>query len=103
VHVSKAFRGILNAETVHIWVADDMTGGLDTFDLARKRKRALLVEGAFSEAIHQGKFLSSNESLLLYKTDTGDVMGSRVLLLPFSRPTGLLEVNQATSEYPYDL
>lgn len=52
MHISKAFRGILNAEIVHIWVADEMTGSLLTYDMSRKKKRALLVDGAFSEVIY---------------------------------------------------
>jgi hypothetical protein len=103
VHVSKAFRSILNAERVHVWVIDEMTGVLTTFDMNRKKKRALLADGAFADVVFNGKTICENESLLLYRTDDECVAASRVLLVPITRPTGLLEVSSATSEYPFDL
>lgn len=51
-----------------------MTGVLQTYDLNRTKKRALMTDGAFKEVLYEGKILNKieeDEKILLYRNDDG--------------------------------
>jgi hypothetical protein len=91
-------RQVLNAEVVQLWVIDSMTGVINTFDQQRKEYRALISHGAFHEAIVNSTIVNriADTSIIMYRTETGEVVGDRVLVIPLlgtsRKPFGLLEV-----------